>query len=486
MSGALRVAPFLAHSQPSCRKWDALKILDGRRRYLACKKTGLRPRFANWDCEGSPLDYVVSANIHRRHLTPSQRAVLALDLLAEEEAKAKGRQRLSRGRGKKGGHPCPTSTGKATEHGARRVGCSARLVQTAKRVRDSRPGLIDEIRSGRLTVSEAHRRLAVPPSQAHSARSGPNGRRKIIPASIPSGFDPKVELICGDALTELRKLPSNAVHCCLTSIPYYLQRDYGVKGQYGLEETVGEWVAQHVAVFREVWRVLRDDGTLWMNVADSYVAPPSNSKREPYSTPALKKAKRRAIQKAHLQRKCLFFAPQRLAIAMTEDVWIARAEIIVEKNNTDGCRNRPVRTHEYLHLFTKTDRYLYDADALRVDYAPTTTKKGYSTTPRLPKSADYDRTYELHPGGKLRGSIWRAGPATGAGDHPAPMSLQLAVDCVLGGCPEGGTVLDPFVGSGTTAVAAAQNGRHCIGIDLSKKYLSIAEKRLPGAKIAVQ
>jgi site-specific DNA-methyltransferase (adenine-specific) len=168
---------------------------------------------------------------------------------------------------------------------------------------------------------------------------------------------------------------------------------------------------------------------------------------------------------------------------LAEDGWIARAEIIVEKNNTDGCKDRPVRTHEYLYLFSKSDTYYYDADALRVDYSQETVRRGYSTTPRIPKSADCDRTYELHPDGKLRGSIWKAGPATGAGDHPAPMSLPLAVDCVVAGCPEHGTVLDPFVGSGTTAVAAVENRRHCVGIDLKPKYLRIAEKRVPGAKI---
>ncbi len=135
------------------------KILDGRRRYLACQKARVEPEFLAWDGRGSPVDFVISLNIHRRHLTPSQRAVLALDLLAEEEGKAKERQKLSRGRGKKGSHPCPTLTGKATEQVAKRVGCSARMVQMAKKVREVQPELIDEVLSTKLTVSEAHKHL---------------------------------------------------------------------------------------------------------------------------------------------------------------------------------------------------------------------------------------------------------------------------------------------------------------------------------------
>jgi len=473
------------------------KILDGRRRYLACRKMGVSPKFSAWDGKGSAVDYVISVNVHRRHLNKSQLAVAALRLLPMLEAEAKDRQRLSNGRGKREAKRCATSKGKATAQAAKRVGCSARYVEWAKKVQSLKPNLIAQVDAGKLSIKEAHEivlgetagptRMNGRTMPVRAVACAPrSSRRKIIPASVPSDSDPTVEFICGDALIELQKLSSKSCHSCVTSIPFFLLRDYGVKGQYGLEETVGEWVARHVAVFREVRRVLRDDGTLWMNVADSYVANASYSERKRHSTSALRRAKRRAFHTTHLQRKCLFFAPQRLAIALAEDGWIARAEIILEKDNVDGCKDRPVRTHEYVYLFSKRDTYYYDADALRVDYSHNTSRRGYSTAPRIPKSADYDRTYELHPDGKLRGSIWRAGPATGAGDHPAPMPLPLAVDCVVAGCPEGGTVLDPFVGSGTTAVAAVENGRHCVGIDLSKNYLSVARKRLVGAKITTR
>ena len=131
------------------------KILDGRRRYLACKQAGVSPKFGEWDGTGSPLDFVVSLNLHRRHLTPSQRAVIGLTLLEEETRRAKERQRLSKGRGKKGAQRCATLNGKAMAQAAQRIGCSPRLIEQVKRVYTESPKLIREIATGTLTVAAA-------------------------------------------------------------------------------------------------------------------------------------------------------------------------------------------------------------------------------------------------------------------------------------------------------------------------------------------
>ena len=281
-------------------------------------------------------------------------------------------------------------------------------------------------------------------------------RRRMAVPGVASGDRPnnhnqvksKVRLICGDALKQLRKMRSESVHSCITSPPYYLLRDYRCQGQYGHEETVEDYVGKLVELFREVRRVLKPEGTLWLNVGDSFVATSNYSDRKNHVSAVLVEARHRAFQKAHLSRKSLFFALFRLATAIEDDGWIGRSDIIVEKTNPapEPAVDRPTRSHEYLFLFAKRDKYYYDGDILREEYAPAT------------KANHPER--RLNPAGKNGGSVWRVNNGLRQSDHPAPMPLELAVRCVVAGCPVGGTVLDPFVGSGTTAVACTENGRH--------------------------
>ncbi|QDU29449.1 Modification methylase RsrI [Anatilimnocola aggregata] len=672
------------------------KILDGRRRYLACLKAEIEPKFLAWDGKGSPLDYVISTNVHRRHLSSSQRAIVALRMLPLLAEEAKERQRQSNGRGKKGAQKCAGTKGKAASIAAKLVGCCPRLVEQAKSIQASRPKLIEQVESGAVTISHAvaalqsvdqseaqegpqdlqapenqmilarsikgaggkrnqldlyqtprhaiasllHReeftgltwepatgdgRIAemlrtaryevvesdlssgtdflederqvdnvvtnppyshknefihhakkcaankialllpidgldtigrydlyqdtefplkaiyvfskrlqfdesrshqgmmthawfvwdrqhvgepvirwIPPNETATtmivakAEEAPESRvRQSIPAlppttpslriaSNPDGFRSKVEYHCGDSQQVLRTLPADSVDCCVTSVPYYLLRDYECEGQYGLEPSVGDWVENQLNVFREVRRVLRDSGTCWINVGDPYAYGTGSFNshgRDKHWTSGIAEARRKMARSRPVHPKSLMFAPHRLAVALAEDGWIGRAEIILQKYGVDGCKDRPVRCHEYLYLFTKTDDYHFDSDCLRVPYAPKTSARGHSASPRRRKSESRKPAFELHPLGKLRGSVWNAGRASGAGGHPAPMPLQIAVDCVRAGCPEGGTVLEPFLGSGTTAVACVENGRHCIGIDLNRSYLDIAMKRVPGSRI---
>ena len=169
---------------------------------------------------------------------------------------------------------------------------------------------------------------------------------------------------------------------------------------------------------------------------------------------------RKHLRSCPIHRKSLMLTPQKLAVAFVNDGWILRSDIVVQKNNpaADGVHDRPCRHHEYLYLLTRNDDYYFDPDPLRVPYL--TDRQTKFTRHGTPLNQP------IHPSGKLRGSVWTIGQATGAGDHPAPMSLQLAMDCVRAGCPVDGIVLDPFVGSGTSLVAAVENQRHGIGIDL--------------------
>jgi DNA modification methylase/predicted RNA methylase len=633
------------------------KILDGRRRYLACQQAGVSPEFGAWDRKGSPFAFVVSANIHRRHLTPGQRAVIGLELFEEEHRNAKDRQRLSKGRGKKGAQRCATSNGKAKEQVARRVGCSTRLIEQIKHVHAEAPKLVADIAAGTLTVAAAAASLkpenslvlsktVTPPSvcywiwktlteagyaptvildpaagagnltspfrkvnpevrvieyeidqgknfltrtkeiacdlvicnppfdQAieffrqvvqlvstttpmvfiapvtsvigfqektwHALLRSPNcprltsitplpqatfvgvctpavilwfnvlgveapvipadylvrsneefvppvlSDRQLRPLVVPpqkrSQIETKVKLICGDALEQLRKLPSESIDCCVTSPPYFLLRDYRCKGQYGLEETIGEYISKLVTVFREVRRVVKRDGTLWVNIGDTFVSTAEYSDRKRlHLTSALTRARQRAFKTLHIQKKSLLVIPFRLAIALADDGWIARTDIPVEKNNPapESATDRPSRTHEYVLFYAKSKTYYYDGTFLREAYAPATTAKGFNQVGDNPKRS-------LNPNGRNGGSVWRINNGFKQSDHPAPMPLELAVRCVLAGCPVGGTVLDPFVGSGTTALACVQNQRHCTGMDLNRAYLEMAMQKVPGARIVTR
>jgi DNA modification methylase len=430
-------------------------ILDGRRRYMACRQAQVTPTFVEFDGNIPPVDFVVSANLHRRHLTTSQGALAGLRILPLLKDDAKERQRLSKGRGRKGAQECATFRGKSADHAAQLVGSSARMIEMAKEVASKRPDLLSQVEEGTISLSEARREL----KRAES--------RRLRIANVPDNFEPTVRLIQGDSQQQLPRLSEQSANQCFTSVPYYLLRDYDCDGQIGLEESVDQWVTRLVDVFREVRRVLRNDGSVWINVGDTYAygsGSYNSHGRKRKWTSRIAEARRCMQQHSDIHPKSLIAAPHRLVAALIDDGWIKRAEIIVEKNVIDGCKDRPIRTHEYVFILTKSDVYYFDADVLRVPYS---TKKREAADPK----------------GQLRGSVWKVGPARDAGDHPAPMPLELAADCIRAGCPEGGTVIDPFLGGGTTAIACVENRRHCIGIDLSPKYLRLAAQRVPGAVI---
>lgn len=295
------------------------------------------------------------------------------------------------------------------------------------------------------------------------------------------------QILVGDALECLRKLPNGIPHTCVTSPPYWGLRNYGVEGQLGVESTPEEYVEKLVHVFREVRRVLRDDGTLWVNLGDSY----AGSMRGPPGKTSIRSRTMDAqyckIDKSGhgLKSKDLVGIPWRVAFALQADGWYLRSDIIWAKPNPmpESITDRPSRAHEFIFLLSKSERYYYDVDAVREKFADSRRgspggkkprERGIGRCARPPQFwiAPSDRT-----GRNLR-SVWVVPPQPYAGLHFAVFPPKLIEPCVKAGVPLGGLVLDPFFGTGTTGEVAIMYARRFIGIELNPAYVKLAKERL--------
>lgn len=261
------------------------------------------------------------------------------------------------------------------------------------------------------------------------------------------------QIIVGDCLDRLKELPDGSVQCCITSPPYWGLRDYGSDDQLGLEETPEEFVTNLVDVFREVRRVLRDDGTLWLNLGDSYVG---NCSRASDNGRAGYGNKREGVFTKSgngLKQKDLVGIPWRVAFALQADGWYLRQDIIWHKPNPmpEPVTDRCTKSHEYIFLLTKSKRYYYDHEAIK--------EKCMSDT-------------------KNKRSVWTVCPKPYKGAHFAVFPEKLIEPCVLAGCPSGSTILDPFAGSGTTGLVAKRHGCNFIGIELNPEYAELARNRI--------
>ncbi|WP_328313138.1 site-specific DNA-methyltransferase [Streptomyces sp. NBC_00442] len=291
--------------------------------------------------------------------------------------------------------------------------------------------------------------------------------------------DEQVTLLLGDALAVLRTLADRSVDCIVTSPPYYGLRNYGTPGQYGLEPTPEEYIDTLRAVFTEARRVLAEDGTLWLNLGDSY-----GSAIECRSRAGVGPAARSAPG----QLKSLQLIPERVCLALWGDGWILRNKIVWHKTS---CMPEPVTDrfrskHEIVYFLTAQDQYRFDLDAVREapQSRPGATwqeRKAAGASGR--HGASGDRAGETipslaaHPNGANPGDVWAIAPARLREAHFAVMPLELATRCIKAGCKTGGTVLDPFSGAGTTGVAAVGLGRKYIGIDLNSDYHDLAKPR---------
>ena len=308
-----------------------------------------------------------------------------------------------------------------------------------------------------------------------------------------------IEIIQGDCIDGLRSLPDESVHCVVTSPPYWGLRDYGQDGQIGLEDTPEAYTARMVDVFREVRRVLRDDGTLFLNLGDSYAGPKGNTRGDGAGGgQARGEAMFGAAQgKAWGQAKQLVGIPWRIAFALQADGWWLRQDIIWHKPNPmpESVTDRCTKAHEYVFLLTKSARYFYDHSQIMepAQYGEQHANKSTSwgTNRKHPNKAnaanyafagDNSTTSKMEDGsyGRNKRSVWTITTKPFSGAHFAVMPPDLVEPCVLAGCPEGGTVLDPFGGAGTTALVADRLGRNAIICELNPEYVKIAKDRLEG------
>jgi DNA modification methylase len=333
-----------------------------------------------------------------------------------------------------------------------------------------------------------------------------------------------VRILTGDCRQRLAELPDQSVHCCVTSPPYFGLRDYGHAGQMGLEPTPDEFVAGMVEVFREVRRILRDDGVLFLNIGDSYAggsfaqdgircALPGTDKNK-----ATRHGKRGAVD--GIKPKDLIGIPWLLAFALRADGWYLRQDIIWSKPNPmpESVRDRCTKAHEYLFLLSKGPRYYYDAEAIAEplqsssiarlsqdvegqdgsDRVPGKTNgkmKAVYTKPYTGQSTkDYAsgnaqdasetkrRIVERILSGELvtrnKRSVWEVATQPYSEAHFATYPPALIEPCILAGCPVGGTVIDPFFGAGTTGLVSDRLQRNCIGIELNPEYAELARRRI--------
>ncbi|MBM0416270.1 DNA-methyltransferase [Aeromonas veronii] len=295
------------------------------------------------------------------------------------------------------------------------------------------------------------------------------------------------QLIIGDCIDSLPRIPDGSVNCCVTSPPYFGLRDYGVDGQIGLEQTPEEYVAKMVEVFREVRRVLRDDGTLWLNIGDSYANGGRKTRDHDSKLPA-RHLSTRPDDGDGVKPKDLIGIPWMLAFALRADGWYLRQEIIWHKPNPmpESVKDRCTKAHEQIFLLSKSPRYHFDNEAMQ---EPATTEpRGSShsfsrktaTTPPPGSPANFreNRDAVQYAGTRNRRSVWSVATRPYRGAHFATFPPELIEPCILAGCPAGGVVLDPFGGSGTTAGVAVAHGRKAIICELNPEYGKLVHDRV--------
>ena len=311
-------------------------------------------------------------------------------------------------------------------------------------------------------------------------------------------------IINRDCLLALRDLPDESVNCCVTSPPYYALRDYGMDAQIGREDSPEEYIRRLVLVFREVRRVLTEDGTLWLNIADTYCGTgnkggyldPKNPKGRNGQSVSL------ARRASECKQKDMIGIPWLLAFALRADGWYLRSDIIWCKANPmpESCKDRPSRCYEHVFLLTKSKKYYYDALAIAEPIAEGTAaryKGGRSASSKyaeeIPGQGKVQKLNAARAAGTITDAdispvrnardVWHINTVPYKGGHFAAYPPKLAEKCILAGCPRDGIVLDPFFGSGTTGLAAVKNDRRYIGIELNAEYCELAKERIGGAKL---
>lgn len=308
---------------------------------------------------------------------------------------------------------------------------------------------------------------------------------------------PNFKILEGDCRQTLKSLPDESVHCCVTSPPYFGLRDYGCEDQIGLEQTPDAFVEELVSVFREVKRVLRNDGTLWLNLGDSYATQGGcHAGRSDQQGVGAKRVlesgagdKGTRTPPAGVKAKDLIGIPWRVAFALQADGWYLRQDIIWHKPNPmpESVQDRCTKAHEYIFLLSKSARYFYDIKSVMEPVASGTIAR--LTQPTISEQAGSDRVPGKTNGNmkavggtetRNRRSVWTVTTKPYSGAHFATFPPDLIEPCILAGSPRGGSVLDPFGGSGTTAQVALENNRSAILCELNPEYVGLINDRLHG------
>ena len=303
------------------------------------------------------------------------------------------------------------------------------------------------------------------------------------------------EVIVGDNRETLKRLPEQSVQTVVTSPPYWGLRDYGEGDQIGLEPTPDEFVEQLCLVFDEVWRVLKDDGTLWLNLGDSYAA-----MRDSKSTPDTLRAgdgtkvstaanrNPANLKQAGLKHKDLVGIPWRVAFALQARGWYLRSDIIWHKPNPmpESVTDRPTKSHEYVFLLTKSPRYYYDHEAIKEDSIWANDARAGAGRiaydgKRQGNAGEGQEAFVTITDKKNKRTVWTVNTKPYKDAHFATYPPELIEPCILAGSAEGDIVLDPFSGSGTTGEMALKHGRNYIGLELNPEYATLSEKRLTEA-----
>jgi DNA modification methylase len=285
-----------------------------------------------------------------------------------------------------------------------------------------------------------------------------NSRIRVIQAadfnssSLPDTDCPSV-LITGDSRTVLKTLPSECVQCTITSPPYWSLRDYSIDGQIGLETSIAEYLHNLLTVFQELYRITREDGTLWLNIGDSYTSGGRTWRATDKKNPVRAMGTRPPTPEG-LKPKDLIGIPWRLAFALQESGWFLRTDIIWNKPNCqpESVKDRPTRSHEYLFLFSKSEHYYYDSESVR------------------------------GPNDRNLRTVWDINTQAYRDAHFATFPEALISPCLALSSRRGDLVLDPFAGSGTSGAVASRMGCRFLGVELNPGYVAIAEKRIRNAK----
>ena len=305
----------------------------------------------------------------------------------------------------------------------------------------------------------------------------------------------------GDCLEVLRTLPSESIHCCVTSPPYYALRDYGMGGQIGREASPKEYISRLTEVLTEVRRVLRSDGTLWLNISDTYAGKGNQGDFTDPKNPNGRNGQTVALNNKveGCKPKDMIGIPWMLAFALRDSGWYLRNDIIWMKENPmpESVKDRCARCYEHIFLFSKSRKYHFDHLAISEPIAPGTAerlKRGVNGSNKFgkaipgqvqPQTINRSRAHgaitdaEIKPLRNKR-DVWVINTVPFKGSHYAAYPPKLVETCLLAGCPEGGIVLDPFMGSGTTGMVARQLDRHFVGIELNPAFTEMAYRRIGG------